>query len=84
MPQKQRIKRFEDVVGAHLCPDAHCHGLPGIFIQNGKHLVAPPVAELVVDEVDGPDVVRMGGPQPDDRAVLVVEPLALLVALREL
>jgi len=65
MPQKQRIKRFEDIVGAHLCPDAHCHGLPGICIQNFMHLAAPPVAERVVDEVDGPDAARMGGPQQD-------------------
>ena len=35
-------------------------------------------------EVDAPDVVRMGRPQPDDRAVLVVEPTALLMTLRQL
>jgi len=37
-----------------------------------------------VHEVDAPDVVRMGQPQPDDRAVLVVEPTALLMTLRQL
>ncbi|MEL7117630.1 MAG: hypothetical protein AAGP08_18930, partial [Pseudomonadota bacterium] len=31
-----------------------------------------------------PDMVPMRRPQPDDRAVLVVGPLALLVALRKL
>ena len=35
-------------------------------------------------EVDAPDVVRMGRPQPNDRAVLVVEPTALLMTLRQL
>ena len=35
-------------------------------------------------EVDAPDVVRMGRPQPDDRAVLVVDPTALLMTLRQL
>ncbi len=37
-----------------------------------------------MDEVDGPDMVRMRGPKPDDRAVLVVEPLAPLVPLWKL
>ncbi len=84
MPQKQRIKRFEDIVGAHLCPNGHCQGLPGIFIQNGQHLVGPPVTELVVHEVDGPDVVWMGWSQPDDGTVLVVKPSSLLVSLWKL
>ena len=35
-------------------------------------------------EVDAPDVVRMGWPQPDDRTVLVVQTPALLVAFRQL
>jgi hypothetical protein len=37
-----------------------------------------------VDEVDAPDVVRVHRPEPDDRAVLVVEPSTLLVSLRQL
>ena len=35
-------------------------------------------------KVDAPDVVRMGWPQPYDRSILVVEPSALLVPLRQL
>ncbi len=35
-------------------------------------------------KVDAPDVVRMGRPQPYDRSILVVEPSALLVPLRQL
>jgi len=82
--QEERIERFEDVVGSHLGANDHCQGLPGVFIQNSQHLVAPTVAELVVDEVDGPDVVRMRWPQADGRTVLVIKPSALLMALREL
>jgi len=37
-----------------------------------------------VYKVDAPDVVRMGRPQPYDRSILVVEPSALLVPLRQL
>ena len=35
-------------------------------------------------EVDAPDMVGMGWPQPDDRSILVIEPPALLVPLRQL
>ena len=35
-------------------------------------------------EVDAPDVVRMGRPQPDDRSILMIEPPAFLVPLRQL
>ena len=35
-------------------------------------------------EVDAPDVVRMGRPQTNDRAVLVIKSLALPVSLRQL
>lgn len=82
--QQKRIERFENVVGSH--PGAHRHRqrLPRELIENRQHLIGPPVAELVVYEVDGPDMVRMRGPQADDRAVLVIEPLALFVALRKL
>ena len=56
----------------------------GILVQDGQHLVAATVVELVVHEVDGPDVIGMGWPQPDDRSILVIEPPALLVSLRQL
>ena len=82
--QQERIESFENIVGTHLGADHNSQGLPRELIENRQHLVTAPIAELVVDEVDGPDVVRMGWPQSDDRAVLVVEPLALLVALRKL
>ena len=84
MAQQKRIERFENVLGSH--PGAHLHRqrLPRELIENRQHLVGPPVAEPVVYEVDGPDMVRMRGPQADDRAVLVIKPLALPVALRKL
>ena len=85
MPQEQRIECFQNIVSAHFGADCHnSQGLPRELIQNRQHLVAPTVAEFVVHEVDGPDMVRMGWPEPDDRAVLVIEPLALLVSLRKL
>ena len=84
MAQEQRVQRLEDIVSTPPGANRYSQCLAGVLVQNGQHLVAPPVAELVVHEVDGPDVVRMGRPQPDDRAVLVIEPSALLVTLRKL
>lgn len=82
--QQERIQRLEHIVSAHPCANRHGQSLAGVLVQNGQHLVAPTIAELVVDEVDAPDVVRVQRSQPDDRAVLVVEPSALPVSLRQL
>ena len=35
-------------------------------------------------KVDRPNMVGMGGPQPDDGAVFVIKPFALLVPTRQL
>ena len=58
--------------------------MPRELVENRQHLVAAPIAQLVVDEVYCPDVVRMRGPHSDDRAVLVIKPLAPLVPLWKL
>ena len=84
MAQEQRVQRLKNIVGAHPGANRHRQSLPGVLVQNGQHLVAPTIAELVVHEVDAPDVVRMRRPQADDRTVLVIEPSALLVPLRKL
>ena len=72
--------RFSSHPGAY----RHCQGLPGVLIQHREHLVAAPIAELVVYEVYCPDVVWMGWSQPDDGTVLVVKPSSLLVSLWKL
>ena len=84
MAQEQRVKGFKNIFGTH--PGADCNGksLPGVFVQDCQHLVTSTIAELVVHEVDSPDVVRMRRPQADDRTVFVIEPSALPVPLRKL
>ena len=82
--QQEWIQRLEDIVSTHPGANRHSQSLAGVFVQDGQHLVAPTTAELVVHEVDAPDVVRMRGAQPDDRTVLVVKPSPLLVPLRQL
>jgi hypothetical protein len=82
--QQQWIQRLQDVLGPHPCTNRHGQRLAGVLIQNAQHLVGTPVAEPVMYEVDTPDMVRMGRPEPDDRAVPVVETPALLMPLRHL
>ena len=64
--------------------DFYCQCLAGVFIQDSQHPLAAPIAELVVDEIDAPDVVRMRRSQPDDRAVLVMQATLPLVPLWKL
>ena len=66
MPQEQRLERFQDIAGSHPCPDGHRQSLSRELIQNRQHLIAASVAELVVYEVDGPDMVGMRRPQADN------------------
>ena len=73
--QQERIECFENIIGTHLGADHNSQGLVRELIENRQHLVTAPIAEFVVNEIDGPDVVRMRWPQSDDRAFLVVEPL---------
>ena len=82
--QEQRVQRLKNIISTHSDTNDHSQGLTGILVQDGQHLVAATVAELVVYEVDAPDMVGMGRPQPYDRSILVVEPTALFMTLRQL
>ena len=46
--QEQRVQRLKYILGPHPGADRHSQGLPGVLVQNGQHLVAPPAAKLVV------------------------------------
>ncbi|MCH2164848.1 MAG: hypothetical protein MK098_09380 [Marinovum sp.] len=54
-PERQRAKRFRDIGGGYLCPDAQCQGLPGKFIQNGLQLLGAPGAEFIVRRIADPN-----------------------------
>jgi len=84
MAQEQPVEHVQHVIRGHLRSYLHGQGLAGELVEYCEHLVAAAIAELVVDEVDAPDVVRMGRPESDDGAVLVVEPSPPLVSLRQL
>ena len=49
--QHERIECFESIVGPHLGADHNGQGLPRDFVETRQHLVAAPIAGLVVDEV---------------------------------
>ena len=42
--------------------------------------IAVPIAKLIVHKVDRPNMVGVCGPQPDDGAVSMIKPFALLVS----
>ena len=59
MLEEQRIESIENLGMTHLCGNGDTKRLTCIFIEDGEHLVTPTTAQLVVDEVNAPDVVRM-------------------------
>lgn len=79
--QDETVENFQNVAGGHSGGDLHGQGLAGVLVEDCQHLVAAAIAQLVVHEVDAPDVIGMRRPKPDDRAVVVVEPSALRVAV---
>ena len=48
------------------------------------HFVTAPIAELIVNEADGSDMVGVCGPQPYDIAVLMIKPPPLLMPVGQL
>lgn len=56
-PQPEWIPHFEEAVSCNLGAYRHRQRLPTELIQNGQRPVALSIAELAVNEVDGPDIV---------------------------
>ena len=82
--QDERIERFEDFGRSHPRGNAHAQSLTRVLIKDGEHLVGPTIAQPVVDEVNRPDVVGVMRSEANDRSIVVVEPFALLVPMRQL
>ena len=78
------VQCVENIVRSHLRSYSYAQRLTGVFIQNRQHFVTAPIAELIVNEVDGPDMVGVCGPQPYDRAVLMIKPPPLLMPVGQL
>ena len=74
---KQVGQRVDDVDGPE--PAVHPDGkaLAGELIDDVEHAILPPVMGPILDEVIGPDMVGMLGPEPDAGSVIEPEPPAL-------
>ena len=55
-------------------------GLAGVFIHHCQHFIGPAIAELVMDEVNRPNMIWIFWAQADHRCIFVVKPLAIFVA----
>jgi hypothetical protein len=62
-------EHVDDVDGLELASDADRQALVRELVDDVEHPEPPSVVRPVLDEVVGPDVVAMLGPQPDARSV---------------
>ena len=82
--EDEPIKDIEHLCRAHPILDLNTQGFAGVFIEHGQHLVRSATGQAIMHEVDAPDMVLVKRAKPDDRTVLMVQPLALSLTLREL
>jgi hypothetical protein len=76
---EQVREHVDDVDRAQLAADPDCQALTGELVDDVEHAVLPSVVGPVLDEIVGPDVVRVLRPQPG--AGSVVEPETALLGL---
>ena len=82
--KQKRIQRLQHICRAHLRGNSDTQGFAGVLIQDRQHLVASSVTPLIVHKINRPDVIWVFRPQTDDRSIVMIEPLALAMTLREL
>ena len=82
MSGEERIRSFQHFRITHSRLNRNTKGFASVFIEPRQHFVGPAIAELVVNEVDAPDVIWIFWPEADDRAIFVIQPLLLFMALR--
>src|SRR5690606_37881275 len=80
--QDEQVRQGVDDVGrVELAIDADCKAFPGELVDDVEHAESPAIVGPTLDEVIGPDMVRVLGSKPDARSVIQPEPplLRLLV-----
>jgi hypothetical protein len=84
MGHKEICEAMEHVIGVE--PSLHQDGepLPTEFIDDRQHLEGTTIVGAVCYEVIGPDVVAMGGPEPDTRPIVEPQTSAFGLLLRNL
>ena len=78
------VQYVENIVRSHLRSYRFAQRLTGIFIQNRQHFVTAPIAELIVNEVDGPDMFGVCRLQHYESAVLMIQPPPILMPMGQL
>jgi len=84
MFHQQPVQHVQNVSCIHSGSHRHAKRFTGVFIKHSQHFVGATIAELVMYKIDRPDVVRMGRPEPDDRAVFMIKPPSLFVPMGQL
>ena len=83
--QDEQVRQDVDDVGrVQLAVDPDRQALAGELVDDVEHAELPPVVGPVLDEVVGPDVVRVLRPQTDARSVVQPEPALLRLPGRHL
>src|SRR5690606_16008461 len=69
--QDEQVRQGVDDVGrVELAIDADRKAFPGELVDDVEHAESPAIVGPTLDEVIGPDMVRVLGPQPDARSVI--------------
>ena len=55
-----------------------------VFIDNRQHLVTAAITQFVVNTIDTPAMVQLLRPKTNNETILVIQPFALLMAMRQL
>jgi hypothetical protein len=75
---------MEHVIGAQLSLNHYGEALSTEFVDNRQYLDWTTVVGPVCHEIIGPDMVAMGGPEPDTRPIVEPETSAFGLLLRNL
>jgi hypothetical protein len=84
MDHEEIREAMDHIIGVE--PSLHEDGeaLPTEFVDDRQHLEGTPIVCAVCHKVIGPDVVAMGGPEPDARPIVEPEPPTLRLSPRNL
>lgn len=74
------VQSVKNIDRSHLRACHYLQYLMCVLIQGCQHFGTAPIAEFILNKVDGPGyMVEVCGPQPHDIAVLMIKPPLLLM-----
>ncbi len=84
MGHEELREAMEHIIGAQLSFNHNGEALSTEFVDNREHLDWTTVMSAVCHEIVGPDVVAMGGPEPDTGPIVEPQTSAFGLLLRNL